>query len=88
SLLAGEPFRWVAPEILRPGDPVPARRRLLLWGERHIRLPHVVLWQGDRVVARRRVWWPVAPGRVFRVPTDMLSAVDPRGGPVLVTAEP
>ncbi|MEU1730882.1 FAD-dependent oxidoreductase [Streptosporangium sp. NPDC020145] len=87
-LLAGEPFRWVAPEILRPGDPVPARRRLLLWGDRHIRLPHVVLWQGDRVVARRRVWWPVAPGRVFRVPTDMLSAVDPRGGPVLVTAEP
>ncbi|MEV7010542.1 FAD-dependent oxidoreductase [Streptosporangium sp. NPDC051022] len=87
-LIADPPFRWVSPEILRPGDPVPARRRLLLWSDRYIPFPHVVLRQGGKVVARRRVWWPVAPGRVFRVPTDVLSSVDPGGGPVHITAEP
>ncbi|MEV8631928.1 NAD(P)/FAD-dependent oxidoreductase [Streptosporangium sp. NPDC051023] len=86
-LVADAPFRWVSPEILRPGDPVPARRRLLLWSDRYIPFPHVVLRQAGKVVARRRVWWPVAPGRVFRVPTDVLSSVDPKGGPVHITAE-
>ncbi|ACZ90511.1 NAD(P)/FAD-dependent oxidoreductase [Streptosporangium roseum] len=81
-LVADAPFRWVSPEILRPGDPVPSRRRLLLWSDRYIPFPQVVLRQGGKVVARRRLWWPAAPGRVFRVPTDILSAVDPKGGTV------
>ncbi|SFL07747.1 Thioredoxin reductase [Streptosporangium canum] len=81
-LVADAPFRWVSPEILRPGDPVPSRRRLLLWSDRYIPFPQVVLRQGGKVVARRRLWWPAAPGRVFRVPTGILSAVDPKGGTV------
>ncbi|OUC90753.1 NAD(P)/FAD-dependent oxidoreductase [Streptosporangium minutum] len=81
-LVADAPFRWVSPEILRPGDPVPSRRRLLLWSDRYIPFPQVVLRQGGKVVARRRLWWPAAPGRVFRVPTGILSTVDPKGGTV------
>ncbi|GAA2868763.1 FAD-dependent oxidoreductase [Streptosporangium fragile] len=83
-LVADPPFRWVAPEILRPGDPAPARRRLLLWTDRHIPFPRIVLRQSGKVVASRRLWWPAAPGRVFRVPSDVLRGVDPAGGTVHV----
>ncbi|GAA3013539.1 NAD(P)/FAD-dependent oxidoreductase [Streptosporangium longisporum] len=81
-LLADAPFRWVSPEVFRPGDPAPARDRLLLWSDRYIPFPRIVLRQGGRVVARRRVWWPAAPGRVFRVPAGILAAIDPDDGPV------
>ncbi|MEU4833500.1 FAD-dependent oxidoreductase [Streptosporangium sp. NPDC023615] len=86
-LLADAPFRWVAPEIFRPADPAPARHRLLLWSDRYIPFPRIVLRQAGEVVARRRVWWPVAPGRVFRVPTGILSGIDPEGGPVHIGVE-
>ncbi|CAI9403096.1 NAD(P)/FAD-dependent oxidoreductase [Nocardioides sp. T2.26MG-1] len=78
------PLRWVAPGIVRPGDPAPPRRRLLLWTDEYVRAPRVVLEQGGRVVARRRVLWPAAPGRVFRVPSDLLDRIDARGGTVTV----
>jgi hypothetical protein len=78
------PFRWVAPSILRPGDPAPPRRRLLLWTDEHVPAPKLVLEQDGRTVARRRVWWPAAPGRVFRVPSDILHGVDPHGGQVTI----
>ncbi|MFI6513233.1 NAD(P)/FAD-dependent oxidoreductase [Streptosporangium sp. NPDC050855] len=81
-LLADAPFRWVSPEVFRPRDPAPARDRLLLWSDRYIPFPRIVLRQEGRVVARRRVWWPAAPGRVFRVPAGILAAVDPGDGPV------
>ncbi|MEU0567018.1 FAD-dependent oxidoreductase [Nonomuraea sp. NPDC005983] len=83
-LIADPPFRWVAPELFRPGDPAPARRRLLLWSDRYVPAPRIVLRQDGRVIARERVWWPMAPGRVFRVPAHILTAVDWRGGPVHV----
>lgn len=81
------PLRWVAPGILRPGDPAPPRRRLLLWTEEYVAVPKVVLEQDGRVVARKRVMWPAAPGRVFRVPADVLDSVDPRGGTVTIRLE-
>ncbi|WP_206051763.1 NAD(P)/FAD-dependent oxidoreductase [Nocardioides ferulae] len=83
-LQAEAPFRWVAPGILRAGDPAPPRKRLLLWTDEHVAAPRVVLVQDGRVVARKRVPWPAAPGRVFRVPSDVLDHVDPRGGTVTV----
>lgn len=86
-LVADAPFRWVSPEIIRRGDPAPPRRRLLLWSDRYIPFPRVVLRQDGKIVARRRLWWPVAPGRVFRVPTGILASVDPKGGPVRISAE-
>ncbi|MEU0517121.1 hypothetical protein [Streptosporangium sp. NPDC006007] len=53
----------------------------------YIPFPRVVLRQDGKIVARRRLWWPVAPGRVFRVPTGILTSVDPKGGPVRISAE-
>jgi thioredoxin reductase len=81
-LVAGEPFRWVAPSLLVPGAPAPPRGRLLLWSEEFVALPQVVLRQDGRVLARRRLPWPVSPGRVFRVPWSLVSGArpDPRGG--------
>ncbi|GHH70166.1 oxidoreductase [Streptosporangium violaceochromogenes] len=87
-LVAGAPFRWVSPEVVRPGDPAPPRGHLLLWSDRYIPFPRIVVRQGGRVVARRRLWWPTAPGRVFRVPAGVLARIDPEGGPVTVGAEP
>jgi hypothetical protein len=88
ALAAAPPFRWVSPHLVRPGDPPPPRGHLLLWPEAYVRAPVVVLRQAGRVLARHRVWWPAAPGRVFRVPFGplgaVLPAVDPAGGPVTV----
>lgn len=81
------PLRWVAPGILRAGDPKPPRDRLLLWTDEYVAVPRVVLEQDGRVVGRKRVLWPAAPGRVFRVPSDILGDVDPRGGTVTVRLE-
>ncbi|HYF72467.1 MAG TPA: FAD-dependent oxidoreductase [Nocardioides sp.] len=78
------PLRWVSPGLVRPGDPAPPRHRLLLWTDEYVGAPRVVLEQGGRVVARKRVLWPAAPGRVFRVPSDVLDGIDPRGGSVTV----
>jgi hypothetical protein len=83
-LHAEAPFRWIAPSILRPGDPAPPRNRLLLWTDEYVRTPTVVLEQNNRVVTRKRIWWPAAPGRVFRVPSDVLDGVDRAGGPVTI----
>ena len=65
-LIAGDPFRWIAPGLLRRGDVAPPRGRLLLWSERLVRFPELSVWQGGTEIARRRVPWPAAPGRVFR----------------------
>jgi hypothetical protein len=81
---ATKPLRWVAPGLLRPGDPAPARRRLLLWTDELVRVPVVTVIQGGRLVGRRRLPWPASPGRVFRVPWSVLAAVDPHGGDVTI----
>ncbi|MEW2486328.1 NAD(P)/FAD-dependent oxidoreductase [Streptomyces sp. NPDC048411] len=81
-LIADAPFRWVAPQILRPGDPAPARGRLLLWADEFVRFPKVTVRQDGRTVTRRTLAWPAAPGRVFRIPSSVLDGVSPTGGPV------
>jgi thioredoxin reductase len=79
-----KPFRWVAPGLLRPGDPAPSRRRLLLWTDDLVRMPHVTAIQDGRVIGLRRLPWPASPGRVFRLPWSLLSSVDPGGGDVTI----
>ena len=79
---AAAPLRWVAPGLLRPGDPAPARHRLLLWTDTLVRIPKVVARQHGRVVGRKTLPWPASPGRMFRVPSSILDAADYRGGPV------
>ncbi|MET9658373.1 NAD(P)/FAD-dependent oxidoreductase [Streptomyces sp. NPDC006510] len=83
-LLADEPFRWIAPQILRPDDPAPARDRLLLWTDTFVRFPKVTVRQGERIVTQRTLAWPAAPGRVFRVPTSVLDGVSHTAGPVRI----
>jgi thioredoxin reductase len=83
-LTAEAPFRWVTPSLLRRDDPAPPRRRLLLWSDRYVRFPEVVLRQQGRIVARHRLGWPAAPGRVFRVPSGLLRSVDWNAGPVTI----
>ena len=84
ALRADPPFRWVAPSLIRPGDPAPARARLLLWADAERALPVVTVSQGGRVVARRRLPWSVSPGRIFRVPWSMCSGLDPAGGDAVI----
>lgn len=84
-LLVDPPLRWVAPGIIRPGDPAPARNRLLLWTDADIRRPEIVANQYGRIVARTHLRWPASPGRVFRVPAKILADANPLGGPVTLT---
>ncbi|MFI6284784.1 NAD(P)/FAD-dependent oxidoreductase [Streptomyces sp. NPDC051018] len=83
-LLAEGPLRWVSPGLLRPGDPAPPRRRLLLWTDEFIRVPRVSVSQGGRVVSEKTLAWPAAPGRVFRVPWSVVRGISPAGGPVTI----
>jgi thioredoxin reductase len=79
------PLRWVSPSILRMADPAPARRRLLLWTDRLVRAPQLSVHQDGTEIAHRRLPWPAAPGRVFRVPSAVLDRVDPGGGDVTIS---
>lgn len=81
---AEAPFTWVAPGLLRPGDPAPPRGRLLLWASDYRATPRVTVSQAGTTIAARRLPWPVAPGRVFRVPWSMLAGVRPDAGDVTV----
>ncbi|MDH6196313.1 thioredoxin reductase [Mycobacterium frederiksbergense] len=82
---AAAPLRWVAPGLLRPGDPAPARNRLLLWTDHLVRIPKVVARQDGKVIGRKTLPWPASPGRVFRVPSSILDAADLGGGPVTLS---
>lgn len=81
----GAPLRWVAPTLLRAGDPTPARGRLLLWTDTLVRLPKVTARQGGNVIGRKTLPWAASPGRVFRVPSSILDGTDPHGGPVTLS---
>ncbi len=81
-LLVEPPLRWVAPGIVRTGDPDPARNRLLLWTDDYFRRPEVIATQDGRVIARTDVRWPASPGRVFRLPSRILADADLHAGPV------
>ncbi|GAB3165726.1 NAD(P)/FAD-dependent oxidoreductase [Microbispora hainanensis] len=84
-LRAGAPFRWVSPGLVRPGAGAPPRRRILLWPDEHRAVARVMVTQDGREIARRTLPWPVSPGRVFRVPSSLLSGADPHGGPITVS---
>ncbi|MER5493219.1 FAD-dependent oxidoreductase [Streptomyces sp. NPDC002490] len=84
-IVAEEPLRWISPSLRRVGDGPPARGRLLAWTDRYVPAPRVVVRQGGRVVAQRRLPWPAAPGRVFRIPSDVLDATRPDAGEVRIS---
>ena len=83
-LRADAPLRWVSPGVLRGSDPEPPRGRLLLWSDRYVPFPRVVVRQNGRVVAGKRLWWPAAPGRVFRVPSRILAGIDLAAGDLTI----
>lgn len=78
------PLRWVSPTLLRPGDPAPSRHRLLAWTDQLVRFPTVTARQNGVEIGRRRLPWPAAPGRVFRIPSSLLDRADPHGGQVVI----
>ncbi|MEU6413934.1 FAD-dependent oxidoreductase [Microbispora sp. NPDC046933] len=84
-LRAEAPFTWVSPGLVRPGAGAPPRHRILLWSAEHRPIARVVVTQDGREIARRTLPWPVSPGRVFRVPSSLLSGADPRGGPITIS---
>ena len=55
-----------------PGGDAP-RGHLLLWTDRYQPAPGGPRGPGRPDLARRRVPWPAAPGRVFRVPADLVA---------------
>ena len=81
-LQAQSPLRWISPGILRPNDYAPARNRLLLWTDTLVRFPRIRVRQDGKTIATKTLPWPASPGRVFRVPADVLKRVDTNGGPV------
>ena len=85
--MVDHPFTWVSPGVIRPGDPAPARSRVLLWSAEYRALPRVVVRQGGAVVTRRRLPWPVSPGRVFRIPFGLLEAVRIDAGDVSISLD-
>lgn len=86
-VMAEAPLRWISPGLLRPGDPMPARGRLLSWVDTWVARPRVVVRQAGTTVAHRRMPWPAAPGRVFRIPSSLLDSVDARAGDVHIGIE-
>lgn len=87
TLIADPPLRWITPQILRPGDPPPARHRFLLWSDAFIRAPRIQAVHDGRVLTSRHVPWPAAPGRVFRIPSWMLTKAGalPEEGTIRIT---
>lgn len=84
-LIAGGPIRWISPARYLPAGPDPARGRLVSWVDEFVRSPVVTVTQGGKRLARRRLPWPAAPGRAFRIPTSVLKNVDPAGGDVEIS---
>lgn len=86
-LVAARPLRWLAPSLLRPGAGLPARNRLLAWPEEQVARPRVTVRRDGVVVATRRVWWPCTPGRVFRIPGDLLADLERGSGELEIGVE-
>lgn len=86
-LVATGPLRWVAPSILRPGAGAPARNRLLAWSAEWVDRPRVTVRRDGKLLASRRVWWPCAPGRVFRIPSDLLADLELTAGELEIGVE-
>ena len=80
-----EPFTWVSPGVIASTAIAPSRSRMLLWATEYRASPVVEVRQAGVVIARRRIPWPVSPGRVFRLPWPMFRSADPDRGDVLVS---
>jgi hypothetical protein len=83
-LRAEPPFIWVAPGLIRPGEVAAPGGHASLWASEHHPFPRVTVRQGGRSIAERRLPWPVAPGRVCRIPWNLFSQVDPEAGDVAI----
>ncbi len=83
ELRAEEPLRWIVPQVIHAGE-APARGRLLSWSDAFQNFPTVEALQAGRVIARKRLAWPATPGRMFRIPADLLRRVDATQGPVTI----
>jgi thioredoxin reductase len=83
-IVAAPPLRWVSPSLLRAEAPAPARDRLIAWTAELLRHPVVTVSQQGAPVASRRLPWPAAPGRAFRIPAGVLDAVDPGAGDITI----
>jgi thioredoxin reductase len=86
-LVADAPLRWISPGLLRPGDGGPPRDRLLAWTDTLVRSPVVTTRQDGRVLASRRLPWPASPGRMFRIPAQIVAGAARDGGPVTVALQ-
>lgn len=84
SVTVAPPLRWVVPQRVDPTDAAPARHRLLTWCDAFVPRPVVEVSQDGRSLGQHRIWWPAAPGRVFRLPDSVLSGARPDGGEVSI----
>lgn len=84
-LAVREPFVWVSPGAITSPAVVPPRSRVLLWSAEFRAAPVVEVHQGATLLSRRRLPWPVSPGRVFRVPWSLFGSVHPRRGDVVIS---
>lgn len=84
SLKASPPLRWVVPQRVDPDNGAPARGRLLTWCDDFVTAPVIEVSQAGRVLGRHRIWWPAAPGRVFRLPASVLEGARADGGEISI----
>jgi thioredoxin reductase len=80
----GDGFAWVSPGLWR-GEMAPARQRFAMWPTEARMFPKIIVRQNGAEISRRRVAWPAAPGRIFRLPASHLSAVRSDGGPIEIS---
>lgn len=80
ELAVDRPLRWIAPSRLCVDGPAPPRARFLAWSDAFRAFPRVVATQGGQVIGSKRLAWPCAPGRAFRIPAALLAGATP-GGP-------
>ena len=84
-LLPDATLAWVSPGAVRPQAGPAARGQLLAWPREPRRLATVRIEQAGSVVAVKRLPWPASPGRVLRIPFDLVHRLDPAGGPATVS---
>jgi len=87
-IIVAPPLKWISPSWATPGDSAPARGRYLLWTKELVNFPRVWVRQGSALLSSRIVPWPASPGRVFRLPADLLAGVDYHGPTVTVGLGP
>lgn len=84
ELTVEPPLRWISPSRLAVDEPVPPRARYLAWSDEFRALPRVVATQDGRTVGSKRLWWPCAPGRAFRIPAGLLARANPAGSQIRI----